>query len=211
MPSCCDATDAHFGEKHARRDIARYRRKGADPTTQDLIDRIRSLGLNGKSLLDVGAGIGAIHHALVPDVFSTVTHVDLSSAYLGTARVETERLNHSDRVRFVYGDLVSIPDLPESDVVTLDRVVCCYPDYESLLVRATEKSRRAIALCYPRSRWYVRLVMWLDNLKRVLKGDPFRAFVHPIEAVEALIERRGFRLQSEGGTLLWKTVLFERA
>lgn len=36
--------------------------------------------------------------------------------------------------RFRYGDFVSLaPDLETADLVTLDRVVCCYPELEPLV------------------------------------------------------------------------------
>jgi hypothetical protein len=39
--------------------------------------------------------------------------------------------------------------LPDADVVTLDRVVCCYPDPEALL-GAAAKTRQVLAFTYPR-------------------------------------------------------------
>jgi hypothetical protein len=42
-------------------------------------------------------------------------------------------------------------------VVTLDRVVCCYPDAETLLRAAAQRARKLVAFTYPRDRWYVRV------------------------------------------------------
>ena len=52
-----------------------------------------------------------------------------------------ERRGHAGRVTFRLGDFkVVAPDLPLADVVTLDRVVCCDPDFTSLLTAAADQS-----------------------------------------------------------------------
>jgi hypothetical protein len=48
-------------------------------------------------------------------------------------------------------------------VVTLDRVVCCYPDPEALLGAAAAKTRQVLAFTYPRDRWYVRTMFAFGN------------------------------------------------
>ena len=211
MPNCCDATDAHFGAAHAVRDLKRYRKRGPDPTTAFVIESVKGLGVQDASLVDVGAGIGAIHHALIPDTCDQVTHVDLSVSYLKTARQETERLGHADRVRFVHGDLVSSAhDVPISDIVVLDRVVCCYPDYRQLLGEAINKCHRILALSCPRDTWFVRFEFVLDNLKRVIMRDPFRSFVHPTDEMEGLITAAGFEQYARRDSFFWRTVVYQR-
>lgn len=211
MPNCCDATDAHFGAAHAVRDLKRYRKKGPDPTTAFLIQSVKDLGLTGASLLDIGAGIGAVHHALIPDTCDAVTHVDLSASYLKTAKQETERLRHQDRVRFIHGDLVAnASEIPVSDIVVLDRVVCCYPDYDKLLGEAITKSHRILALSYPRDTWIVRFEFVLDNARRVFTGDPFRAYVHPVALMEGLITNAGFERVARRDSFFWRTSVYQR-
>ena len=46
--------------------------------------------------------------------------------------------------------------LAPCSVVTLDRVVCCYPSYEPLLTQALNLASTAVAMSYPRNRWFVR-------------------------------------------------------
>ena len=61
--------------------------------------------------------------------------LDGSTAHLAAAREETERRGHVRRVEFVHGDFVDLASaIPAADVVTLDRVICCYHEMERLLV-----------------------------------------------------------------------------
>src|SRR3954470_24578751 len=67
----CEGIDQLFDSKRARRQLLKFRRKGADRTTRMLIEDVqaampqRSDGNPASLLLDVGAGVGAIHHTLL--------------------------------------------------------------------------------------------------------------------------------------------------
>lgn len=79
-------------------------------------------------MLDVGAGIGALSFELLAAGAERVTAVDAAPAYLAAVREEAGRRNVSDRLNLVLGDFVSVAgEVMPADVVTIDRVVCCYP------------------------------------------------------------------------------------
>src|SRR5204863_302008 len=65
--TCCqpDSFDAVFSEKRASKDLKRYRKKGPDKTTRLLLDALKADGVAGKTLLDIGGGIGVAHHELL--------------------------------------------------------------------------------------------------------------------------------------------------
>ena len=212
MPcNCCEITDSAFSEKEAKSQLRDYRRKGPPKQTRFILDAIRSLHLQNADLLDIGGGIGVIHHELLEDVASTATHVDASSAYLKEAKNETTRLGHTDRVRFIHADFTDVEaNLPKADVVTLDRVVCCYPDYPRLLGAAARHSRRALALTYPRETWYLRIAWHVMNFFQSLRKDPFRVFLHPISDMDALLRREGFQRVTLRRLFVWEMALYTR-
>ena len=43
-------------------------------------------------------------------------------------------------------------EIEAADVVTLDRVICCYPDMEALVGRSAERALRLYGLVHPRDR-----------------------------------------------------------
>jgi predicted TPR repeat methyltransferase len=212
MPcNCCEITDNTFGEDSARADVRDYRKHGPAKHTKLILQAVRSLNLHAAELLDIGGGIGIIHHELLSDVAEKATHVDASSAYLKAAREEAARRGHEARVQFIHADFTAVaPDLPQVDVVTLDRVVCCYPDFRRLLKAAAEHSRRGLAMTYPRETWYLRIGLKVINFLQRLRSDPFRVFLHPIAEMDSLLEKEGFRRVSLRRLFVWEMALYQR-
>lgn len=189
----------------------RYRRHGPDQTTCLLRDAILRAG-NGKTVLDVGAGIGALGFELLAAGAERVTAVEAAPAYVAAAREEAGRRHVSDRLDVVQGDFVSVAgDVMQADVVAMDRVVCCYPAYQPLLEAAVRRSRRLMAFSYPRDRWYIRAAVTMQNLGRVLFRNPFRGFVHSARGMEAVLEQHGFVRKERRETLKWSADLYVRA
>jgi magnesium-protoporphyrin O-methyltransferase len=185
MPcSCCsfgDAAEQQFTSKKVAKELRGYRRNGAGPTTRLLRDGLARAGLATGALLDVGGGLGVLTLDLLDLGMSRAVVVEASSAYLAAASEEAARRGRSTSIQFVHGDFLAVTNqLPRSTVVTLDRVVCCYPFFESLLGQALGHAERGFAFSYPRDRWYVRVAVWLENAMRKLRANPFRTFVHPV-------------------------------
>jgi len=212
MPcNCCEITDNTFGEDEAKANLKDYRKRGPANQTKLILEAVRSLGLKGAALLDIGGGIGTIHHELLGDVAREATHVDASSAYLKVATEEAKRRGHDGQVNFIHADFTDVAaDLSEVDIVTLDRVVCCYPDFRRLLKSAAGKSRKAIAMTYPRETWYLRMGIAVMNFFQRLRNDPFRVFIHPVNEMEWLLNGEGLQKISVRRLFVWEMALYQR-
>jgi SAM-dependent methyltransferase len=209
--NCCEVTGQAFDDKDAARDIREYRRRGPAAQTAELLKSVRDVGPVDVTLLDIGGGVGVIHHELLGDVASEATHVDASAAYLEAAREESARRGHAQRIRFIHADFTEIAmELPQADVVTLDRVVCCYPDFRVLLRAAANRSRRILAMTYPRQIWYLRIGLNVVNYLQRLRRDPFRVFLHPVPEMERLLNQEGFRRMSIKRLFVWEVALYAR-
>lgn len=211
---CCSCTECYgsqFDDKRAKKDLARYRKDGPDPTTRALIDALRRNNLESATLLDVGGGVGAIHHELLDAGVASATQVDASAPYLGAARQEAERRGHADRVEFVHGDFVeAAPTLGAADVVTLDRVICCYGDMEALVAASAYRARKLYGAVYPRERLFLRVGFALVNLFKRVTRDPFRAYLHPVAAIDAALRGQGFEPRSVNRTFVWQVAVYAR-
>ena len=154
----CDCGCANvFSTKESEADLKRYRERGPESSTKALIDAVRAQGVDGATLLDIGAGIGAIQLGLFEAGLARAESVDATEAYVETARAEAERRGYGARVAGRVGDFVAVaPEISPADFVTLDKVVCCYRDMPALLGRAAERANRAIGLVYPRQAWWNR-------------------------------------------------------
>ncbi len=215
MPGCCSvferAADQHFNPKKIALELQRYREKGPGPTTRLLADGIAQSGALSGRVLDVGSGIGALTFSLLEQGAASAIAVDASTAYVGAARDEAVRRGRTDAIQFVHADFVeTASQLPSASVVTLDRVVCCYPSWERLLDAALEHAERCIALSYPRDAWYVRLGMTFENGQRWLARNSFRTFVHPVQKIEEIIRVAGFELSSRRETWIWSVDVYLR-
>src|SRR5919202_1825939 len=160
---CCGLTTL-FDARLARRDLDSYRRRGPSASTRRLLAAVRDAGRPPETLLDVGGGVGAIAHELLAAGAARATMVDASPSYLAAAREEAERRGTTDRLQLRQGDLVEVADdVPPADVVTLDKVVCCYPDMETLLSVSAARARRLYGIVYPLDGWWVSLAVAVEN------------------------------------------------
>jgi hypothetical protein len=54
-----------YDARLAASDLKRYREKGPRPWTRTLIESLKADGVEGATLLDIGGGVGVIHHELL--------------------------------------------------------------------------------------------------------------------------------------------------
>jgi hypothetical protein len=208
----CEDAGEQFNPRTARRDLRRYRSRGPSATTRRLLDALLAQRKQDETLLDIGGGVGAIPLALLEAGFSEAVQVDASEAYLEAAEQEADRRGVRDQVTYRFGDFVDLaPGIAPADVVTLDRVVCCYPDVERLVTASAAKARHLYGLVYPRERFLTRVGLSLGNLWFRLRGSAFRAYLHPTEQVEDILHRSGFRRTSLARSFLWQVATYARS
>jgi 2-polyprenyl-3-methyl-5-hydroxy-6-metoxy-1,4-benzoquinol methylase len=207
-----DAAERQFSQRKAAKDLAQYRAQGPGPTTRLLLDGLAKTGSLHGRLLDIGSGIGALTFELLDRGLTTAVGVDLSSAHVATASKEAARRGRSDSTQFVQGDFLDVASqLSSADIVALDRVVCCYPEYERFLDETLRHAQGYFAFSYPKDLWYVRTWVELENLGRQITRNGFRSFVHPVSAMETAIQRSGFQRLSRGCTRIWCADVYVRS
>ena len=207
----CRGIEDMFGQRMAQRQLRQYRRKGPGAVTRRLIDAVAADGVEGRTFLDVGGGVGAIQHELMDRGADGGTSADASPAYLAAARAEAEARGYADRVTYLDGDFVErAAEIEPADMVTLDRVVCCYPDMPAMLGAAAPLARRALGLVLPRRIWFIRSGVTLVNLIQRLRRHPFRVFVHDPDEVAAVLKRHGLSRRYLRDGFLWRVVVFAR-
>ena len=210
---CCEEDLASLGYDglNADHDLASWKAGRLNPVTRELIDVVRAEGIDGATLLDIGAGVGAVHVTLLEAGAATAVDVDASREFLEVARAEADRRGLSGRVDYRYGDVVELaPDLPAADIVTMDSVICCYPYLSALLEAAVRPRPRLVAITYPRDVWWMRAYMRLANATYWVRRIPGRYFVHRHTDVNRLMAEVGFCNVHEGGIRPWRVVLYRR-
>lgn len=207
----CQGIETQFDDKAATRDLRSYQKKGPAKTTKMLVEALKAKGVKELTLLDIGGGIGAIQHALLDEGIGHVTGVDASTAYMQTAVGEHRRLERGDQVQYHHGDFVDLAlGIDEADIVTLDRVICCYPDMEMLVSLSSDRARRYYAVVYPRVTWWTRVGFKVINIMNGLRKSAFRAFLHPPTAVDALVRSKQFEQVYYKTSFLWQVIVYAR-
>lgn len=209
MSSCCSpgSYGEMFSERQARRDARRYRRKGLDPTAELMVERVGDV--DGATVLEVGGGVGAIGLEFLKRGARHSTTVELSPAYDTEAKALAQEAGLDERVERRVGDFTQDGVAPAS-VVAMHRVVCCYPDYETLLGSASDHAGTALVFSFPREKWWWRVVVWALNLVQRVRRRSFRAYVHPVAALLAVPPRHGLVLDFEQEGRVWQMAGFRR-
>jgi 2-polyprenyl-3-methyl-5-hydroxy-6-metoxy-1,4-benzoquinol methylase len=212
--SCCTPAGYRtvFGTDMAERDARRYRKKGLRGSARWLADRLADRGVRGRSVLEIGGGIGDIQVELVRAGAAHATNIEIIDTYEETARalmVEAGLDGRMDRRIAVVG--VQPDDAPTADIVVLHRVICCYPDPDALLAAACSHSCDSVAITIPRESWWNRLGVGAANMWFRLRRIEFRVYAHPIAPMLKLAASYGFRSTDNQRGRVWESIILVRA
>lgn len=213
QPECCRVDyDEQFNAEEARRDLLQYRASGPDASTRRLVHALIAQGVEGATLLDIGGGVGAVQLELLAAGAASSVDVDASAPYLEVAKAEAEERGWGDRTRYLHGDFTGVAgEVEAADIVTLDRVICCYPDARALIGLSASKARRLYGLVHPVDRWWTRLLGALGNMGYRLFRNPYRIHVHRQELIDALVRAAGLEPVGIRTSWFWRTAVYRRA
>ena len=212
--SCCSGKgcDEFFDARVAQRDARRYSRKGLDGNARRIVELVRSRGIEGKTVLEVGGGVGAIQLELLQAGARRTVNVELSPAYepFAAELIRDHGVNGRAERRIL--DFADRSDVVESaDVVVLHRVVCCYPDYETLVGAAADHARDQLLLTFPRDAWWMRLGLGTINRLQRLRRRTFRVYLHAPAAILDVAGSRGLQPVTRERGRIWELVTLERS
>lgn len=212
MPGdACQCGPNIFGERFARSEIKRYRKKGPAKNTRILLDALERAGVGGLTLLDIGGGVGAISLELLKSGVTTATGIDASPAYIAAATAEAAREGVGDRFTARQGDFVALAlEEPSADIVTLDRVICCYPDMRALVSQSAARAAKLYGVIYPRDTWWARMAGATLNAVARLFRYPLRNHNFPTAAVDAVIREQGLTPRFQRNAFYWQIVVYGR-
>jgi 2-polyprenyl-3-methyl-5-hydroxy-6-metoxy-1,4-benzoquinol methylase len=211
--NCCPPKgyEKLFGGRTARRDAKRYRRKGLDGAAARMVEFLRSRGIEGATVLEIGGGVGAIDVELLKAGARQAVDVELSPYYEAAARELWGEEGVADRIEFRLANVAEDgKEVEPADVVVMHRVVCCYPDYDALVGAAAERARRYLVMSFPREGAASRLlVSGINVVARALRWE-HRSFVHPVAEILAAAERRGLKPVFEHQGPIWRVAALQR-
>ena len=211
--NCCnnEAIEKQFDKHRVANRVNQYHSKGISKETRILVDALKLIGIDGYSLLDIGCGFGAIGIKLLESGVAKVENIEASLSYLEAAKTETKKRNFSDKTSFTHGNFIEIAEHESAaDIVTLDKVICCYDELNPLVKLSCEKTVEHYGVIYPRDNWWVKAAIGFENLMRKIKGNTFRVFVYSTEEVDSLIKEQGLRRVFYKAMMVWQIVIYSR-
>ncbi len=201
----------HFARKSVAKDLKKYRRHGPSKTTCILIDALIAEDIKGTTLLDIGGGVGAIQHELLKAGVSHAINVEASRAYIEAAKEEAEQQGHGDRISHHHGDFVDLASkIQEADIVTLDKVICCYNDMRALVRLSSGLARRSYGAIYPRDTWRTKIGIAFENFTYWLRRSSFRVFIHPPKEIDTTLRENGLERVFFRNAGTWQIVVYTR-
>src|SRR5439155_27073391 len=100
MTDCCTPKGYRwvFSERSARAEAKRYRRKGLDVTSRRIFDFVKKQGVEDRTVLEVGGGIGAIQIELLKAGAAHAVSVELTPTYEEAATDLLREMGLEERV-----------------------------------------------------------------------------------------------------------------
>ena len=213
MSDCCSPKGYRwvFSEKSARAEARRYRKNGLDGTSKQIFDFLKTQGVEGRSVLEVGGGIGAIQIELLKAGAARAVSVELTPTYEEQAVELLRDAGLTDRVERKIMDFATAGAAVESaDIVIMNRVICCYPDMPRLAGAASDHAREVLVMSFPRRTFWMRAGLGIANLMFRAMRREFHIFLHPPRHILATSQEHGLRTVLDDSGFLWTVAALRR-
>jgi 2-polyprenyl-3-methyl-5-hydroxy-6-metoxy-1,4-benzoquinol methylase len=213
MSDCCSPKGYRsiFSEKRAHAEARRYRRHGLDRTSRRIAELLKERGIVGRTLLEVGGGVGAIQIELLRAGISRAVNIELTPTYEEAAQALLREAGLEDRVeRRVMDFAEATGEVEAADIVVMNRVICCYPDMPKLAGSAADHTREVLVVSFPKERWWTRAVISLGDLALRVARQQFQVFLHPPDKIIATAERHGLKSVSNQTSFFWEVASLYR-
>ena len=209
---CCtlEGTDKLFSSQ-ADRYARKFRKKGLDRAQRAIMRVLEQRGLRGRSVLEVGCGVGGLILSLLRKGGSSGFGIEISQGMIAKARELAGEFGMSVRTTYLRGDFATLEgEVPIADIVVLDKVLCCYPDPDVLIERSSARAAIYYAVSYPRDAVMARSYFTAtERLGTMLKWS-FHPFYHKPRDLDELIFRQGWEEMDAETTPMRQVKVFRR-
>lgn len=180
----------------------------------ELIKGLEERGMQERTVLEVGCGPGDLTRRLVKAGASRAVGIDLTVQTLEEARKRADDEGLGDKIEFRTGNGAT-EELPHSDVVVLDKVICCYPDWRQLIDNTSSAASKTYGFVMPRSDgWHGALVgafIAIEIFFLKFKKCGFKAFVHDYASIHDHLTSKGFERTYLSRGPIWMAAVYARS
>lgn len=217
MPCCnCPSSSAlrgldRFFSKHSKKYIRTFRNKGLAKEQNMLVEGITKSPLAGKSLLEIGCGVGGLHITLLKQGALHATGIDVAEGMLEQARLLSKEFGTDGQTNYVLGDFTLLsPAIARADITIMDKVVCCYEQVDDLLKKSLDKTESVFALTMPHNTFIMKYLLHIPIFVGKLLRWSFHPYWHDWDRIVRQIQNAGFTTTYSNSTFAWSVYVFER-
>jgi magnesium-protoporphyrin O-methyltransferase len=190
----------------------RYKNKGLSRSSKLLLKFILDGNSQDKAVLDLGCGAGGLSIELLKRGAQNAVGFDLSPRMVEAATQLALASGFESRAKFQEANAATT-ELPRSDIVVMDKVLCCYSEWKPLLKNAIEAGRDMVGFIVPRDEGITklpfRLALRIANYFQRRRGGVL-FYLHPLGTVDKTLRESGFNLRRKQGSRFWLVFLYSR-
>lgn len=190
----------------------RYKNKGLSRSSRLLLKFILDGNAQDKAVLDLGCGAGGLSIELLKNGAQNAVGFDLSPRMIDAASELARANSFESRAKFQEGNAATM-ELPRSDIVLMDKVLCCYSEWRLLLKNAMEASNVMIGFTVPRDEGITklpfRLALRVANYFQKRRGGVL-FYLHPLGTIDKTLRASGFNRRRKQGSRFWLVFLYSR-
>jgi SAM-dependent methyltransferase len=190
----------------------RYKNKGLSRSSKLLLKFILDGNAQGKAVLDLGCGAGGLSMELLKHGAQSAVGFDLSPRMIVAATDLARASGFETRAKFQEGNAATL-ELPRSDIVVMDKVLCCYSEWRPLLKNAMEASNIMVGFIVPRDEGVTklpfRIALRIANYFQRRRGGVL-FYLHPLGIVDKTLRDSGFKHLRKQGSRFWLVFLYSR-
>ena len=191
----------------------RYKKRGLSSSSRLLLDFIVEERVRGRSVVDLGCGAGGFSIQLLKEGAASATGFDLSPNMVDAATALARAEGFDGKAKFQLAN-AAMAKLPPSDIVVMDKVLCCYSDWRLLLKNAASASQTMLGFIVPRDIGIARLPfragIRLANFFTRRRGSVL-FYLHPLGLIDGALRDSGFTQQRKRTSRLWLVFLYTRS
>ena len=190
----------------------RYKNKGLSRSSKLLLRFILDNKVRDRAVLDLGCGTGGLSFELLKEGASNAVGFDLSPKMISAATELAQSNGFESRAKFQLGNGAT-NELPRSDIVVMDKVLCCYSEWRPLLKNAIEASKVLVGFTVPRDEGVTKIpfhmVLRVVNYFQRRRGGVL-LYLHPLGAVDKTLRESGFSRVRKQSSRFWLVFLYSR-
>lgn len=190
----------------------RYKNKGLSRSSKLLMRFILDGSAQDKAVLELGCGAGGLSIEFLKHGAQNAVGFDLAPRMIEAANELARATGLETRAKFQEGNAATV-DLPRSDIVVMDKVLCCYSEWKPLLENAMKASNGIIGFTVPRDEGITKLPFRLalkiaNYFQKRKEGVLF--YLHPLGTIDRTLRESGFKRHRKQGSRFWLVLLYSR-